>query len=79
MAETGPPYQPYVGIDIAADTFTAAWLPAGGTPTAPLTCGLDPISGQLAEHGRVDPAHPEAAGARGGIVNLRCVRLLAGA
>ena len=31
------PYQLYVGIDIAADTFTAAWLPADGTPSAPLT------------------------------------------
>ena len=37
MVETGPRYQLYVGVDIAADTFTAAWLPPGGPPTAPLT------------------------------------------
>ncbi len=34
MVETGPRYQLYVGVDVAADTFTAAWLPPGGTPTA---------------------------------------------
>ena len=37
MAESSPRYQLYVGVDIAAETFTAAWLPPGGTPTAPLT------------------------------------------
>ena len=37
MDDTGMVYQLYVGIDIAADTFTASWLSPGGTPTAPLT------------------------------------------
>jgi transposase len=37
MAERGRAYDLYVGVDIATDTFTAAWLPAGGTPTGPLT------------------------------------------
>ena len=31
------PYQLHVGIDIAAATFTAAWLPPAGRPSAPLT------------------------------------------
>ncbi len=30
-------YQLYVGIDIAATTFTAAWMPPGGSPTPPVT------------------------------------------
>ncbi len=36
MDDTSAGYQLYVGIDVAADTFTAAWLAPGGTPTAPL-------------------------------------------
>lgn len=36
--EHGPAnYQLYVGIDIAAATFTAAWMPPGGSPTPPVT------------------------------------------
>lgn len=31
------PYQLYGGVDIAAATFTAAWLAPGGSPGAPLT------------------------------------------
>jgi transposase len=38
MADTGAAYQLFVGIDIAAETFTAAWLPSSGRPSAPLTC-----------------------------------------
>ena len=30
-------YELYVGIDVAADTFTAAWLAPGGKPAAPFT------------------------------------------
>jgi transposase len=30
-------YQLYVGVDVAADTFTAAWLAPGGKPVAPYT------------------------------------------
>ena len=35
-------YQLYVGIDIAADTFTAAWRTRAGKPTLPLTAEQTP-------------------------------------
>ncbi len=37
MAERATDYRLYVGIDIAATTFTAAWLLPGGSPTPPVT------------------------------------------
>ena len=37
MAGGSGAYQLYVGIDIAAETFTAAWRTPAGTPTAPFT------------------------------------------
>jgi transposase len=37
MAVTNLGYQLYIGIDVAADTFTASWLSVDGTPTTPLT------------------------------------------
>jgi transposase len=37
MEATSADDQLYVGIDVAADTFTGAWLAPGGAPTAPLT------------------------------------------
>lgn len=37
MGEQETAYRLYVGIDIAADTFTAAWLTLGGRPGAPFT------------------------------------------
>jgi len=37
MAERVTDYRLYVGIDIAATTFTAAWMPPGGSPTPPVT------------------------------------------
>lgn len=42
MEQAARSAQLYVGIDIAAATFTAAWLPTGGKPSAPLTRGQDP-------------------------------------
>jgi transposase len=42
MADTSVAYQLYVGIDIAAETFTASWLASGGTPTAPLAADQTP-------------------------------------
>ena len=42
MGDTSAAYQLYVGIDIAAETFTAAWLERSGTPSAPLTCDQTP-------------------------------------
>lgn len=35
--ERSTDYRLFVGIDIAATTFTAAWMPTGATPTAPVT------------------------------------------
>jgi transposase len=32
-----PPYQVFVGVDIAAKTFTAVWLAPGGSPSRPCT------------------------------------------
>lgn len=37
MDDTAATIRLYVGIDIAAETFTAAWLVPQGKPTAPLT------------------------------------------
>src|SRR4051812_14204791 len=37
MEEGGAAYQLYVGIDVAAETFVAAWLAPGGQPGAPVT------------------------------------------
>ena len=37
MAERVTDYRLSVGIDIAATTFTAAWMPPGGSPTPPVT------------------------------------------
>jgi transposase len=34
--------QLYVGVDIAAETFTAAWLTPGGAASPPLTCDQTP-------------------------------------
>jgi transposase len=37
MDEGGATYQVYVGIDVAAETFVAAWLAPGGQPGTPVT------------------------------------------
>src|SRR3954453_233987 len=37
MADGREVYQRYVGVDIAAETFVAAWLAPGGKPSTPLT------------------------------------------
>src|SRR4051794_40059122 len=37
MDEGGATYQVYVGIDVAAATFVAAWLAPGGKPGTPVT------------------------------------------
>jgi transposase len=42
MADASTAYRLYVGVDIAADTFTASWFTPGGTPAAPLTCDQTP-------------------------------------
>jgi hypothetical protein len=42
MEREDPGYRLYVGIDIAADTFTAAWLAGGGTPSTPFSAEQTP-------------------------------------
>src|SRR3954451_6696326 len=42
MEEGTSAYQLYVGIDIAADTFTAAWCMRAGKPTLPCTAEQTP-------------------------------------
>ncbi len=37
MEDTSAAYQLYVGVDVAAETFVAAWLAPGGKATAPFT------------------------------------------
>ena len=37
MENGGAAYQLYVGVDVAAETFVAAWLAPGGKPTQPFT------------------------------------------
>ena len=37
MDDTSAAYQVYVGVDVAADTFTASWLAPGKASTAPCT------------------------------------------
>ena len=63
MADTGKAYQLYVGIDIAAETFTASWLAPGGTPTAPRTCDQAP-QGYAALQQRLDRAAGSPPAAR---------------
>jgi len=42
MADVSTVPQLYVGVDIAADTFTASWLAPGGTPSTPRTYDQTP-------------------------------------
>ncbi len=37
MGDQGVAYQLYVGVDVAAETFVAAWFTPDGQPTAPIT------------------------------------------
>jgi transposase len=43
MEDGGVAYQLYVGVDIAAETFVAAWLTPGGKPTTPFTGEQTPV------------------------------------
>jgi hypothetical protein len=56
-------YQLYVGVDIAATTFTAAWLRPGASPSAPLTLeqtlqGFTRLQQQLQQTGIAPPDTP---------------------
>jgi transposase len=54
-------YQLYVGIDVAADSFTGAWLAPGGKPSAPFT-GEQTAAGFAALDRRLRAAAASAAG-----------------
>ena len=43
MVDTSAATQWYVGIDVAADTFAAAWRTAAGTPAPPFTGEQTPV------------------------------------
>jgi transposase len=43
MADTGAAYQNYLGIDIAAETFAAAWAAPGGVGASPVTFAQTPL------------------------------------
>ena len=54
-------YQLYVGIDVAADSFTGAWLVPGGKPVAPYA-GEQTAAGFAALDRRLRAAAAPAAG-----------------
>lgn len=54
-------YQLYVGVDIAADTFTVAWLSPGGSPTTPLTREQTPAGIAALRQRLADTQRPPAA------------------
>ena len=60
MDHTASPYHLCVGVDIAADTFTAAWLTPGGSPTVPLTRERTP-AGMAALQQRLAATQPPPA------------------
>ncbi len=60
MERSPAPWQLYVGVDIATDTFTAARLLAEGEPSAPLTREQG-AAGYAALQQRLQRAHAAAA------------------
>ncbi len=55
MGDGGAAYRLFVGVDIAAETFTAAWLVSGGQPAAPYL-GEQTAAGFDALHRRLQAA-----------------------
>ncbi len=43
-------YRVYVGVDVAAETFTASWLVPGGKPTTPFTSEQTPAGFAALRH-----------------------------
>src|SRR5215212_7426349 len=61
LADTSAGYQLYVGIDVAADTVTVAWLAPGGPPTAPSSGEQTPVGyAALQRHLRATGVPPTA-------------------
>src|SRR5215212_2143295 len=61
LADTSAGYQLYAGIDVAADTVTAAWLAPGGPPTAPSSGEQTPVGyAALQRHLRATGVPPAA-------------------
>ena len=54
-------YQVYVGVDVAAATFVAAWLAPDGTPTAPCTGEQTPAGFAALQRRRQATGRPSAA------------------
>jgi len=54
-------YRVYVGVDIAAETFTAAWLAPGGKPTTPFTSEQTPVGFATLRHRLQGTGSPPAA------------------
>src|SRR5215212_9629764 len=54
-------YQLYVGIDVAAETFVAAWLAPGGKATAPFTGEQTPAGFAALQRRLQSTASPPAA------------------
>jgi len=61
MEDGGAAYQVYVGVDIAAETFTAAWLAPGGKPTTPFTSEQTPVGFAALRHRLQGTGSPPAA------------------
>src|SRR3954454_17330525 len=61
MDEGSAAYQLYVGIDVAAETFVAAWLAPGGKATAPFTREQSPAGFAALQRRLQGPTSPPAA------------------
>ena len=61
MADPSAAYRWYVGVDIAADTCTAAWLTPAGTPTASFTADQTPADSMVLRRRLRATAIPPAA------------------
>ncbi len=61
MADTDGAYQLFVGIDVAAETFTASWLSPGGRATAPFTGDQTPAGCTALQRRLQAAAAPPAA------------------
>ncbi len=59
-APDAPSYHLFVGVDIAAVTATAAWLPPGGSPTRPITIDQTPAGFAALERRLLATGHAPA-------------------
>ncbi len=61
MEDRSVAYQLYVGVDVAAETFVAAWLAPGGKPTTPFTSEQTPAGFAALRHRLQGTGSPPAA------------------